>query len=839
MSIKRIISSALCASFIFTTCVHASILGSETVKHSRLDIGPGATLETNVFYSDQAGVGYQSEYFVEYTPNDTLVPIVINDSIYGRISASGMAESVTSQGGYPTMLMNSDFFALQTGIPLSHQVTDGRLSVMDSSDMDAIGINEDGTAFISWLSLNASLTSGENNMDIAVFNKLRQPYGIYGFDSQFADTTMANTAGINIVIGSLSDKLKPGQRVEGIVESVTEDEGAVAIPKGKIILSADMNCAEDILNSIRLLKEGDKISISVTADGDVRWNNARHILGAWGGVIVRDSKITDVDEAAAPRSAFGIKEDGTLIFYALDGRISGHSYGARLKTLAKRMLELGCTDAVNLDGGGSTTIGAIYPGGDSFSVINKPSDGSERKVATFVGLVNTASKTGIADRLFVYPYSGNYLSGATETFTAYATDENYYKANISDKITYTAPDGSTSTDGKLTITGDGEVKVSALAGETEGSVTLNCYTTPTYITLRSAKNNSKINTLTVKPGDTIDLNAYASIGNKTLIGDDSCFEWNCSEDIGTITDDGIFEAATKASEGTIKVKAGDYTRSVKVNVTVDNPYTGVNFEKENDGIVSISFDTQNGFELNEENISIKADGKEVTVSLANGKQRLVFSDNKTHKISVTLMNSGGYKTVASYTLDGEEYDNIFADVEDSYWAKKYITYMNAHKVVNGSVEGGKTHFKPTNNITRAEFAVMTANMLGIDINDFENTTLDIDDADNIASWCKNHIKALYELGIMTGKQNDDKVIFDAGAPLTRAEAASVISRLLPDMVEIKTMKFEDENDIADWCREAFKKLTSLGIMNGYSDNTLKPSNKITRAEVIKMLYEIF
>ncbi len=839
MNIKKIIASAVCASLIFTTCVQASILGSETVKHSRLEIGPGAVLETNVFYSDQAGVGYQSEYFVEYTPNDTLIPIVTNDSIYGRITASSMAQSMTAQGKYPTMLMNSDFFALQTGIPLSHQVTDGRLSVMDSSDMDAIGINSDGTAFIAWLSLNASLVSGENTIDIPVFNKLRQPYGIYAFDNQFADTTKATTPGINIVIGSLTDVLRPGETAEGTVESVTEDEGAVAIQHGKIVLSADLNAPEEVLNNMRLLKEGDKVSISVTAEGDIRWKDARHILGAWGGVIVRNSQITNVDEDAAPRTAFGVKADGTLVFYTLDGRTSGHSYGARLKTLAKRMLELGCTDAVNLDGGGSTTIGAVYPGYDGFSVINKPSDGSERKVATFIGLVNTATKGGAADKLFLYPYGGNYLSGATESFAAYATDENYYKTNISDEIVYTSPDGTVSHDGKLTITGDGEVTVRAKAGNIEGSVTLNCYTTPNYITLRSAKNNSKISNLAVKAGESTDLNATASVGNKTLIGDDSCFVWDCSENIGTISKDGVFQAVSEIAEGTITVKAGDYTRTVKVNVTVDNPYTKIDFERKNDGAVTISFDTQNGFEIDEENISIKADGKETEVSLASNRQTLIFSDTKTHKISVTVMNSGGYKTVASYTLEGDEYNNIFADVSDDYWAKKYITYMNAHKVVSGSIEGSKTYFKPANNITRAEFAVMTANMLGIDINDFEDTVLDTADAQNIADWCINHVKALYELGIMTGKQNGDKVIFDADAQLTRAEAASVISRLLPDMVEIKDMKFTDEKDIADWCREAFKKLTSLGIMNGYSDNTLKPLDKITRAEVIKMLYEIY
>ena len=61
-----------------------------------------------------------------------------------------------------------------------------------------------------------------------------------------------------------------------------------------------------------------------------------------------------MDEEAAPRSAIGIKNDGTIIFYTIDGRQSGHSFGLRLKTLSKRLKELGCVDAINFDGGGSS-----------------------------------------------------------------------------------------------------------------------------------------------------------------------------------------------------------------------------------------------------------------------------------------------------------------------------------------------------------------------------------------------------------------------------------------------------------------------------------------------------
>ncbi len=840
MKFKKIISASLCSLYIFTAvCANASMLGSETIEHARLDIGKGAVLETNVFYGDQSGVGKQAEYFVEYTPNSTVIPALINTDIYGRATTSSVADTMLSDGKYPTMLMNSDFFALNTGIPLSHQVIDGELVIMDAQDMDAIGFNEDGSAFISYLSLKVDIENGETTLGVGAVNKLRQPYAVYLFTDMFGSSTRASSKGINVVLDTSGERLNLGKTINAKVESVTEDEGEVEIPQGKIVLSVDLNASEELVEALKSFKEGDKVKISVNSDGDVRWNDAVNILGAWGGRIIKDSEITEVDESAAPRTAFGIKADGTLIFYALDGRQTGHSYGARLKTLAKRLLEIGCVDAVNLDGGGSTTIGTIYPGMDSFSVINKPSDGAQRKVASFLALVNTASIDGKADKLFIYPYKGNYLSGATVTFSAYATDKNYYKSDVPEGLVFTAPDGSKSYDGKITLTGDGTATVKASAGKLIASVDIPCFKTPTSIKVTNSKTGKSVSTLSILPDSQIELNAYAYVGNKNLIGDDSCFVWKCSDNIGTITKDGLFKASSNEGKGKISITAGQYTKEIDVEVKIPNPYIRVEFEEDEKGNVTIHFESDENKEITSSNVSVKADGKEVKEAISNGKINLVFSDNKTHKISVTAVADSGHTTVALYTLKGESYNNIFEDVSEDLWARDYITYMNNFGVVNGSVENGKTYFKPTDNITRAEFAVMVANLMGIDTSEFKDEEINLDDIDSIPSWCSPHIKALSSLGVMTGKAAGGKVVFDPMATLSRAEAVTVISRLLPENVELKQMDFADKTQIPSWSNDAFTKLTSLGIINGYSDNTVKPTERITRAEVIKILYEIY
>jgi exopolysaccharide biosynthesis protein len=76
-----------------------------------------------------------------------------------------------------------------------------------------------------------------------------------------------------------------------------------------------------------------------------------------------------------PRTAVGISEDGRKIWLiVVDGRRPDHSVGFSLQELAEFLLELGAYSAINLDGGGSSSI--TFMG----QVLNKPSDGRVRPV---------------------------------------------------------------------------------------------------------------------------------------------------------------------------------------------------------------------------------------------------------------------------------------------------------------------------------------------------------------------------------------------------------------------------------------------------------------------------
>ena len=98
-------------------------------------------------------------------------------------------------------------------------------------------------------------------------------------------------------------------------------------------------------------------------------------------MLLRDSEIAapkrNLLSKRHPRTAIGYNEDNIFLL-TCDGRQPDWSMGLFLDELAQVLLNLGCTDALNLDGGGSTTV---WVEGE---ITNRPSDGAERPIGNAV-----------------------------------------------------------------------------------------------------------------------------------------------------------------------------------------------------------------------------------------------------------------------------------------------------------------------------------------------------------------------------------------------------------------------------------------------------------------------
>ena len=88
-----------------------------------------------------------------------------------------------------------------------------------------------------------------------------------------------------------------------------------------------------------------------------------------------------------PRTAVGLDRKATrLIMLIVDGRKKGEAVGMSYDEVAAEFLRLGCWQALNLDGGGSTAVALRQPGTSTCHLLNAPTDGHERPVADVLGM---------------------------------------------------------------------------------------------------------------------------------------------------------------------------------------------------------------------------------------------------------------------------------------------------------------------------------------------------------------------------------------------------------------------------------------------------------------------
>ena len=191
------------------------------------------------------------------------------------------------------------------------------------------------------------------------------------FGPEFHRTTLTPPGGIEVEIA------------DGRVAAVRDGAGSQPIPASGYVVSADGASAAWVRAHLR---EGATLRFRTELRADPPLPFApEFLLGAGprlaeGGRPASDPglKYYPADFAATrhPRTAAGIAKDGRIVLVTVDGRQPALSVGMSIAELAALMLELGCGEAINLDGGGSTTMVA---GG---KIVNSPSDAAgERPVS--------------------------------------------------------------------------------------------------------------------------------------------------------------------------------------------------------------------------------------------------------------------------------------------------------------------------------------------------------------------------------------------------------------------------------------------------------------------------
>ena len=391
-------------------------------------------------------------------------------------------------------------------------------------------------------------------------------------DSQSLETAAPaeGTREVDEVTGSLvlTDQLTVGGRLVCTVDQVLESEKSIQIPQGKLVLTVNKQNNQWLLDQVSALKPGDQVSIDVTA-ADTRWNDVVTAIGGYYKIVTNGQVGPQTDSTANPRTAIGIKADGSVLFYAIDGRQSGYSIGATLTQVAQRLIELGCVEAVALDGGGSTTMGATLPDASAMSILGSPSDGSLRAVSNGIFLVSELEPNGELDHYYVTPYDSVVLSGAQVALTATPVDENGYAFSREGTVSWSIQngDGVVDVDGVFTAGSEsGTTQVTASSGRAEGTASITVVKTPDSISVTNQATGAPVTALALDPQESIDLTASAVWKKISLTSQDTCYSWSVDPAVGTVDENGVFTAGEKSATGNLTVSAGGAYVTIPVTI---------------------------------------------------------------------------------------------------------------------------------------------------------------------------------------------------------------------------------------------------------------------------------
>lgn len=294
-----------------------------------------------------------------------LVPVLASPghSRMGLAPVSAMAKALGALAA-----VNGSFYSPATGEPQGLLVLDQKLVRRTMLDRPAIWLEADGTAAIRLVKPAARIVLEDGaTIGCQAVNEPAKHHRITLYTPHHGPSTR-----------TYPDESRWELAVGASGSVVAEGHGNLRIPGGGYVVSGQGRGADALKRAIGF---GQQLKLVVDQMGE----EVLHAMGG-GPTLLQDGVVRilarqqhfrpDVATGRAPRTAFGLLRDGRYVLVTIDGRRPGYSVGATLPELAKVMQELGAAEAINLDGGGSTTMWLRG------RTVNLPSDGRERPVST-------------------------------------------------------------------------------------------------------------------------------------------------------------------------------------------------------------------------------------------------------------------------------------------------------------------------------------------------------------------------------------------------------------------------------------------------------------------------
>lgn len=398
----------------------------DTLFHAQ--VGPGTT-QTSL------SVVGPTKLRVFYTTTDLTNPYVemratmANDKLGSGATVASIGKSHHKEGALYFAGVNADFFS--GSYPIGTTVSNGEIYYASNNGWYHWAIDEDKVPHLGQMTVGGTVTNaaGTSSHSITGFNRAREANNMIIYTPKYGSTTGTNAYGSEVLITPIDGAIAMGKAVKVKVASSPATAGSMAIPVGSYVLSGHGTAATFVSG----LTIGQEITVNLTLTLGGKSIAATEVLGGKptilsGGQVLNTQDALDHLTALNPRTAVGHDATGTkLVMLVVDGR-SQVSVGCVSKVLADIMREVGCSEALNFDGGGSSTLYV-----DALGVRNVPSEGSERSVPNALFAVATAptdneiASIAFVDQTITLPKHGYF----TPTIYAY----NKYGVLISTNVT--------------------------------------------------------------------------------------------------------------------------------------------------------------------------------------------------------------------------------------------------------------------------------------------------------------------------------------------------------------------------------------------------------------------
>jgi len=747
-TVHRILAAVL-AAVLLSTCAGAVDYGS-TVLSGGLALSNTASLVSETQSGD--GIKGLQENVVTYSPERDVLPIVaFGSTLYGRTAMNVTAQYLSDRGYSIVAGINGAFFDMNDGIPYGLVVTDGVLR--SSGNINSVGFFDNGAAIIGKPGLTVKLVTASGTTADLFYNKalsLSNGIGLYSNDYDYK--TKNTVSAYNLVLQPTSQQtaqLTMNGAVTARVTQIVEKTASCDVPAGCFVLSvADNSIYTSALTTMKSIAVGDSVTIQTASDP--AWQNVLYACGG-GDMLVEngtaDSVFTlETAKKSVARTAIGLRQDGSLVLYTAD--YGSASTGLTLAELAERMTQLGCVTALNLDGGGSTAMGAQYPGYSNGATVNQPSDGSLRKCANFIFLVRKTTVAVAAANLYVYPYHAAMLTGSSLQFTAKAADSSYMTTDVPSGVAYTAVGGTVNEQGVFTAGEAGTAAVTAAAGNLTGTASVTVLSEPTSILLKKEKSAAKFTSAMVPSGSTLDLTASALWYGTPVTAQDSSFTWSVSGAIGTIDANGVFTAAqtVKSTSGTIVVTCGTVSATADITVAPANPFADLTNHWAREYVNTMYFaGILNGSTGSDGKLYYRPDDSMTRQEFIVSLMRFLGTDTSQYTGATLPFSDAGQ--IAS-------------------WAKAAVQAAYSLGYVGGS--NGKLN--PTSTISRQEAMTILARSKNLTSQNASATLSKFSDAAKVASWAQSPLAAMIEQNVIGGSNGK----LNPTGSVTRAEIAKML-----------------------------------------------------------------